>query len=95
MTVTPAPILLGNKTILLNVKPNMMKKLANTFDAQELFKILPKKMSFPMSNVSKLLLGQAIPRLMTSSCSTKSLAWTSMANLILLKCPNLTLSSFP
>jgi hypothetical protein len=38
--------LLRDKTILLNVEPNMMKKLANTFDAQELFKVLPKKMSF-------------------------------------------------
>jgi hypothetical protein len=45
-TVTPAPILLGDKTILLNVEPDMMKKIVNSLDAQELFKILPKRMSY-------------------------------------------------
>jgi hypothetical protein len=52
MTVTPAPILLGDKTIFLNVEPDMMKKIVESLDAHELFKVLPKKMS--PSNVEHL-----------------------------------------
>jgi hypothetical protein len=51
-TVTPAPILLGDQTIFLNVDPPMMKKIVESLEAPDLFKILPKKMS--SSDVERL-----------------------------------------
>ena len=51
-TVTPAPILLGDQTIFLNVDSDMMKKIVESLEAPDLFKILPKKMSH--SDVARL-----------------------------------------
>jgi hypothetical protein len=51
-TVTPAPILLGDQTIFLNVDSDMMKKIVESLEARDLFKILPKKMSH--SDVARL-----------------------------------------